>query len=108
MSEFDSLDARLSALFSAPETGPDEAFVARVERALIAERRFAAARAAAWRRFRGEAAASLAVLAAFALLWRLAPDELPLDRLALGPAAAATLLLFLWFAVELRPAATGR
>jgi hypothetical protein len=108
MSEDEAIDARLSALFVAPEAAPDEAFVARIERAVLAEKRFAAARAAAWRRFRGEAAASVAVVSAFALLWRLAPAGLTLDPLAFGPAAAALLLLFLWFAVELRPAATGR
>jgi hypothetical protein len=108
MSEDEAIDARLGALFAAPQAAPDEAFVARVERAVLAEKRFAAARAAAWRRFRGEAAASLAVVAAFTLLWRLAPEGLTLDQLAFGPAAAAVVVLFLWFAVELRPAATGR
>jgi hypothetical protein len=108
MSEDDAIDARLGALFAAAETGPDEAFVARIERAVLAERKLAAARAAAWRRFRGEAAASLAVVTVFALLWRMSPADLPVHQLAVGPGAIAALLLFLWFAVELRPAATGR
>lgn len=108
MSEDERIDAGLAAFFAATETSPDEAFVARVQRAVLAERKLAAARAAAWRRFRGEVAASLAIVGAFALLWRLAPAGLPLEPLAAGPAAAAVLLLFLWFAVELRPAATGR
>jgi len=107
MSDDERIDARLGAFFSAPEARPDEAFVTRIERALLAERKLAAARVAAWRRFRGETAASLAIVVAFALLWRLAPAGLPLDQLAVGPAAAALLVLFLWFAVELRPAATG-
>lgn len=108
MTEDEAIDARLGALFATPERAPDEAFVARVERAVLAEKKLAAARAAAWRRFRGEAAASVAVVAVFTLLWRLAPEGVALDRLAFGPAAAAVLVLFLWFAVELRPAATGR
>lgn len=108
MSDDERIDARLGALFATPDARPDTAFVTRIERALLAERKLAAARAAAWRRFRGEAAASLAIVIAFALLWRLAPAGLPLDRLAFGPAAAGLILLFLWFAVELRPAATGR
>ena len=108
MSEDEAIDARLGALFAAPDRTPDEAFVARIERAVLAEKRLAAARAAAWRRFRGEAAGSLAVVAAVTLLWRLAPVGLCMVRLAIGPAAAAVLVLFLWFAVELRPAATGR
>ena len=108
MSENERIDARLGALFAASTPQPDEAFVARVERALLAERKLAAARTAAWRRFRGEAAASLAVVTAFASLWRVAPADLALDQLPAGPGAAALLVLFLWFAVELRPAATGR
>jgi len=108
MSEDERIDARLGFLFAAEDAEPDEAFVARVERAVLAERRLVTARSAAWRRFRGEVAASLAVLGAFAVLWRLAPEGLTLEQLPFGPAAAAVLLLFLWFAVELRPAATGR
>ena len=108
MSEEERIDERLGALFAVAHAARDEAFVARIERAVLAERKLAAARASAWRRFRGEAAASLAVVTVFTLLWRLAPADLPLDQLPVGPAAAAILVLFLWFAVELRPAATGR
>ena len=108
MSEFDRIDERLTALFAAPEAAPDEAFVARVERAVLAERKLAAARASAWRSFRGEAAASVAIVTAFALLWRAAPAGLTLDQIAVDPSAVAMLLLFLWFGIELRPAATGK
>jgi hypothetical protein len=108
MTEDDRIDERLAAMFAAPEAAPDELFVARIARAVEAHRRLEAARAAAWRRFRGEAAAGAAVVVTFALLWRLAPDAATLEQLSTGPAAAALLLLFLWFAVELRPAATGR
>lgn len=100
-------DEKIAALFAAPERAPDEAFVARVERAVLAEQGMRAARAAAWRRFGVECAASAAIISAFRLLWRLAPAELPLDQLPVGPAAAAILVMGLWFAVELRPSATG-
>ncbi|HEX8644193.1 MAG TPA: hypothetical protein VF702_09800 [Allosphingosinicella sp.] len=107
MTDDDRIDARLKALFAARARAPDDLFVARIARAVEADRRLAAARVAAWRRFRGEAAAGAAVVAAFALLWRLAPAPTP-DQLTAGPTAAALLLLFLWFAVEIRPAATGK
>jgi len=104
-----SEDDRIAALFSAPERAPDEAFVARIERAVQAEQRLAATRRAAWRRFAVECAASAAIVTAFDLVWRLGPAELPLAQLPVAPAAAAAaLVLALWFAVELRPSATGR
>jgi hypothetical protein len=101
-------DEKIAALFAESERAPDEAFVARVERAVLAEQRMGAARAATWRRFAVECASSAAIISAFYLLWRLAPAELPLDQLPVGPAAAAILTLGLWFAIELRPSATGR
>ena len=104
----DPMDDRIAALLAVPEREPDEAFVRRIERAVLADRRLAAQRAAAWRRFRGEAAASLAVVAAFALLWRGAPDSLPIGAQIFSPAAAAVLILFLWFALGLRPAVTAK
>lgn len=104
----DSMDDRIAALLAVPEREPDEAFVLRVERALLADRRLAAQRSAAWRRFRGEAAASLAVVAAFALLWRGAPDALPVGAPMFSPAAAAVLILFLWFALGLKPAVSAK
>jgi hypothetical protein len=102
-------DERIAAMFAAPEPAPDEAFVARIERAVRAEQRLAGARLAAWRRFAVECAASAAIVTAFDLVWRLGPAELPLAQLPVAPAAAvAILVLALWFAVELRPSATGR
>ncbi|HEV2816190.1 MAG TPA: hypothetical protein VGW40_03070 [Allosphingosinicella sp.] len=102
-------DERIAALFASPERAPDEAFVARIGRAVRAEQRLAAARRTAWRRFTVECAASAAIVTAFDLVWRLAPAELDLTQLPAAPAAAAAVLvLALWFAVELRPAATGR
>ncbi len=102
-------DERIAALFASPERAPDEAFVARIERAVHAEQRIGAARRAAWRRFAVECTASAAIITAFDLVWRLGPADLPLAQLPAAPAAAAaTLVLALWFAVELRPSATGR
>ena len=102
-------DERIAALFASPPRGPDEEFVARIERGVRAEQRLAAARRAAWRRFAVECAASAAIVTAFDLVWRLGPAELPLAQLPVAPAgAAAILVLALWFAVELRPSATGR
>jgi hypothetical protein len=100
-------DERIAALFVAPERAPDEAFVARVARALDAERRMTAARLALWRRFGIEIVASAAVIAAFYVLWRLSP-ALTLDEMPIAPSAAAILVLFLWFGAELRPFAMGR
>jgi hypothetical protein len=100
-------DEKIAALFAAPDRAPDEAFVARVARAVLAEQRMAGARKALWRRFAIESVASAAVIAAFTMLWRLSP-ELVLDEMPIAPSAAAILLLFLWFGVELRPAATGK
>lgn len=108
MTEDEGIDARLTALLATPEAAPDEVFVAKVERAVLAEKRWAAARRRAWRRFAAECVASGAVIAAFYLLWRLAPADLPLGEFPVAPAAAAILVLFLWFGVELRPSATGR
>lgn len=102
-------DERLSALFALPERAPDPAFVARIERAVRAERQAAAARKSAWHRFMVDCAASAAVVTAFGLIWRLVPAEASLAQAPVAPAAAAAaLVLALWFAVEIRPAATGR
>ena len=100
-------DDRIAALFAAQQSAPDEAFVARIGRAVRAEQCMAAARRALWRRFAIESVASAAIIAAFYLLWRLSP-ELTLGQMPIAPSAAAILVLFLWFAVELRPAAMER
>ena len=105
MNEDDRIDARLAAMLTAPEQAPDEAFVARMHRAVMVEQRIAASRRAVWRRFRYEAAASAAVAASFVLIGRLAPLEVALGQGPLSPAAIGALVLALWFAVELRPAA---
>jgi len=101
-------DERIAALFASPDRAPDEAFVVRIERAVRAEQRMAATRRSAWRRFAIECVASVAIVVVFGLLRRLGPAQLPLDQFPVAPAAAAMLMLGLWFAVELRPAAIGR
>ena len=102
-------DDKIAALFASLERDPDPAFVARIERMVCAEQRATAARRSAWRRFAVECIAGAAVVAAFSLLWRLGESEASLTALPIAPAAAAAaLILALWFAVELRPAATGR
>jgi len=102
-------DERIALLFAPDERDPDEAFVARIAKAVAAEQSLAASRRRAWRRFAVECAASAAIVTAFDLAWRLGATELPLDQLPIAPAAAAAaLVLALWFAVELRPSATGR
>lgn len=101
-------DERIAALFAAPERAPDEVFVARIARDVAEERRVAAARRAAWRRFAVECAASAAVITAFWLVWRLGPVELAPEEIPVTPAGIAVIILLLWFAIELRPAATER
>ena len=100
----DDLDARLSALLAPPSAPPDEYFAGRVQRAVLAEEKMAAARARAWKSFAAEWAATGAVILAFILLGRAAPAAdgnagLPL----MNPAVAGVLLLALWVGVALRP-----
>jgi hypothetical protein len=105
MTEDEMLDRQIGALLRGRERAPDEAFPRRVERRLAAERRLEAARQASWKRFAAEVVASAGMLAAFILLYRLAP-EVPLEALSpVSPAVAAALLLALWFGVELRSSA---
>lgn len=103
----DAIDARLRALLVQPEPRYDPVFVTRIERAARAEQAFRAARATAWRRFAGEAVASIAVTGVFAWLWRATPAGPDPKALTFGPAAAA-LMLALWFLTVMRPAATER
>ena len=105
MTEEEAMDAKLGALLRGPERTPDEAFLSRVERALAAERRMEAQRRAAWRRFAGEAAASVAVAAAFVLIGRGVPAVDDLELAIATPLPAAGLLLILWMVVAFRPAA---
>ena len=106
MTDEQAIDAKLAALLGRSDPEPDERFVTRVERAVLADQRLQAARRTAWRRFGGELAASGAVVLAFALLWNLGPD-VPLDSVSVAPSLAAVALLALWFLVEVRPSATA-
>ena len=101
MMDEDQVDRKIGALLRGPANANDERFVRRLERRLAAERQMEAARRASWRRFGAEAVASLAVLAAFILLYGFVPE----GPSPLSPGVAAVLLIGLWFLVELRPAA---
>ena len=98
------LDAKLEALFATPQAAPDEGFVARVDRAVMAEEKMIAAQAAMWRRFAVELAGSAAVVAAFYLLWKIAPAGADADLVTTAPAIAAGMVLLLWLGVQLKPA----
>lgn len=98
------LDAKLQALFASLPTPPDESFVARVDRAVMAEEKMIAAQAAMWRRFGIELVGAAAVVAAFYLLWKIAPTGMETDLTTTAPAMAASMVLLLWLGVQLKPA----
>ena len=102
------IDAKLAELLASPASPPDEAFVARVNRAVIAEERIIASQAAIWRRFAAEALGSAAIVTAFYLLWRVAPGDIGVDQLSLAPVAAAGMVLLLWLGTAFKPAAAGK
>lgn len=102
------LDAKLAALFAAPPAAPDESFVVRVDRAVMAEERMIAAQAAMWRRFAVEFIGAAAVVATFYLLWRIAPDGSASEPVGNAPGMAAGMIIFLWLAVQLKPLTTVR
>ena len=104
----EALEARLAVLLRGQERAPDEAFVARIARAVLADERMAAQRRAAWRRLGSEVAAATAVAAAFLLVGRLAPPVGEVDLTAFGAPTAAAMVLLFWMAVGMRPFATGR
>ena len=97
------LDAKLEALFATPPTPPDEQFAQRVDRAVLAEQKMIAAQAAMWRRFAVELAGAAAVIAAFYLLWKIAPAGMDIDARSNGSALAASMVLLLWLGVQLKP-----
>jgi hypothetical protein len=105
----DEIDLKLRALLTSPDRPGDGAFAERVRRRVVAEQRLAAAERKAWRRFAVEAAASLAILAAFVLLARVAPDGGATDFVPVfSPAMLGLMLLALWVAVAARPGAQTR
>ena len=101
----DDLDLRLRDLLSPASRAPDQIFADRVQRAVLAEQRFAAVRRQAWRRFAAEAAATAAAAAAFFLLGRIgAPPEGAEMVPLMGPAMVGILMLGLWVGLGLKPA----
>jgi len=102
------VDRELKALFAAPPTPPDEAFVARVNCAIIAEQKMRAARTAMWRRFAAELAGTVAVVAAFYLLWKMAPGDIGIGPLMHAPGVAAFMILFMWLGVQWRQSTATR
>jgi hypothetical protein len=103
----DELDIRLEALLAPPERGPDEAFLAHLQRAVLVEERLRAARRNAWTRFATEMIAAAAALLAFWLLARASPPESDGLVTLFSPAATALLLLALWVGVSLKPSGRG-
>jgi len=101
------IDAKLTALFATPPAAPDESFVSRIDRAVMAEEKILAAQAAMWRRFAGELAGAAAVVAAFYLLWKIAPSDVAIEPLTSAPGMAAGMVILLWLGVQLKPAETA-
>jgi len=91
-------DDTLTALLAAAERDPDEAFVARVARAVEVERQIAASRRGLWQRFAVETVSSAAIVSTIYLLWRVSP-ALSLDRMPIAPTIAVILILFLWIGI---------
>ena len=102
------VDTKLKALFAALPTPPDEAFVKRVNCAILAEQKIRAAKGAMWRRFAVELAGSVAVVAAFYVLWKMAPSDIAIGPLMHAPGISACMILFLWLGVQWRQTATMR
>lgn len=102
------VDTKLKSLFAAPPTAPDEMFIKRVDCAVMAEQKMRAAQAAMWRRFAVEFAGTVAVIAAFYLLWKMAPGEIAINSLIPAPALAASMILFIWLAVQAKHSAKAR
>jgi hypothetical protein len=95
-------DVLLHDLLAAPERKPDEAFVLRIERLVLAERRLASARRAALRRFGVEMAALASLAAAFLLIRDLAASDSGRAIPSSAPAVGALMLLFVWLCVATR------
>ena len=102
------VDAKLAALFATPPAAPDESFVQRIDRAVLAEEKMLAAQAAMWRRFAIEFVGTAAIVAAFYLLWKIAPSGTAFEPTSNAPAMAALMVVFLWLGVQLEPAETAR
>ena len=95
------IDARLGALLAMDEPAPDPLFTHRVLSLVDADRRLAAARRAAWRRFGVEAAAAAAVGVSVVAMMHFGDADW-----ILTPGLAASLALFAF--VGLGQAGTAR
>lgn len=98
-------DRYLGQLLSMERPIADEQFVTKTMRLVEAEETLRAAQRAQWFRFGIEVSIAAVVLIAFMLLGRLA-GEPEGSTLAMGsPAAAAVMLLGVWFALTAGPSA---
>ena len=88
----DALDRELTRLLADGARPPDEAFVARMRWAVIAEARMRAQRRALRRRLGAEGAATFALVACYFILARAGSDSVPFLPLS-SPALAGLLLL---------------
>lgn len=102
------LDTKLKSLFAVPPTSPDELFVTRINCAIVAEEKMRGAQVAMWRRFAAEIAGTVAVVAAFYLLWKMAPSGIEIKPLTRAPTIAAIMILLMWLLVQLKQFATAR
>jgi len=102
------VDAELKSLLAAPSSPPDEAFVKRVNCAVVAEQKMIAAQVAMWRRFAVEVAGAAAVLVAFYLLWKMAPSGVEIEPLANAPGVAASMILILWLVLQSKQSQQAR
>jgi len=95
-------DAMLHELLAAPERGPDEAFVLRMERLALAEQRLQSARRTALRRFAVEIGALGSLAAAVLLIRPLAAADSGGAILASAPALGVLMLMFVWLCTATR------
>jgi len=100
-------EARLRDLLAPPDEFPDDHFIARVRRAILADEALRAARRRAWRRFAVELAGTAAVGVAFVVMGS-GDAGAAGESFNLGPAVAGFALLGLWTFAALRPGAAGR
>jgi hypothetical protein len=110
MMTYNDLDARLAALLAEPMPAPDPGFTSRIVALAAHDLAVRRARRRAFQRIAGEAFALAAVITAFALLARSAPDAAGFgEAVALAnPALLGLAMLSLWGLVGLRPAASWR
>lgn len=101
-SQEQAIEARLGALLAACGPAPDPTFTARTMALVEADRRFAAARRRAWRRFGIEA---LAALAAVLVLLALGTASGEQGGWVIGPGLVTALAMFALIASSPAPSA---